>query len=311
MKKQDGISLIELLIASAVGLVLLAVAVQLYLNSKQAYVANEGISRLQENGRIAIHILNQEIRTAGFVGCAQLSDEFALHNDPYNTKTTFNLDGEIIGYRGKNNSWSPSLPPSRSLKRRIVPGTDALLIKKAAEVSVDVLDDMSSRDKILVSSEQQFKKNDVLLISDCVRADIFKVQSVVKTRSPKGQLLTSVTPLSERYKKHAEVGKFLAKVYFIGKTGRTNETGKDIYGLYVKNLVGRDTAAKELLEGIANMQLKFGVADKDQNEITEYRTADQIAEWKNVQSVDVALMLGATDDVLKEWDTYVDLRSRA
>ena len=40
-----------------------------YVNSKQVTRVNDTISRLQESGRFAIHLLDRDMRMAGFRGC--------------------------------------------------------------------------------------------------------------------------------------------------------------------------------------------------------------------------------------------------
>ena len=68
---QRGISLVELLVAMAVGLVLLAGVYQIFVGNTTSYSLNEDMSRLQENGRFAIQLLNRAAREAGFLGCLQ------------------------------------------------------------------------------------------------------------------------------------------------------------------------------------------------------------------------------------------------
>jgi type IV pilus assembly protein PilW len=65
---QNGFSLIELMIALTLGLVLSFGAVNLFLQSKVSYVQDEETSRLQENGRWALHYLSRETSMAGFMG---------------------------------------------------------------------------------------------------------------------------------------------------------------------------------------------------------------------------------------------------
>lgn len=63
---QQGLTLIELLVASATGLVVLAAGAALLLSSKAAYIAHDEHGRLQENGRYALLLLSRAVRQAGY-----------------------------------------------------------------------------------------------------------------------------------------------------------------------------------------------------------------------------------------------------
>jgi type IV pilus assembly protein PilW len=66
--KQHGLTLIELMIALALGLFLSAGIVALYIQSKDSFWQDEELARIQENGRYATQLLIREVRMAGFMG---------------------------------------------------------------------------------------------------------------------------------------------------------------------------------------------------------------------------------------------------
>ncbi len=63
---QQGVTLIELLVASATGLLVLAAGAALLLSSKAAYIAHDEHGRLQESGRHALLLLSRAVRQAGY-----------------------------------------------------------------------------------------------------------------------------------------------------------------------------------------------------------------------------------------------------
>lgn len=65
---ERGMTLIELMISLVIGLSLSAAAILIYLNNKQAWVAQDNIARLQESGRFALQLLREDIRLAGYWG---------------------------------------------------------------------------------------------------------------------------------------------------------------------------------------------------------------------------------------------------
>lgn len=66
-KKQQGLSIVELMVALAVGMVLIAGILQVFLSSKNTYAVNEAMSRVQENGRFALEFISRSARQAGYI----------------------------------------------------------------------------------------------------------------------------------------------------------------------------------------------------------------------------------------------------
>lgn len=66
-KKQQGLSIVELMVALAVGMVLIAGILQVFLSSKNTYAVNEAMSRVQENGRFALEFIANSARHAGYI----------------------------------------------------------------------------------------------------------------------------------------------------------------------------------------------------------------------------------------------------
>jgi type IV pilus assembly protein PilW len=67
-RPQRGVSLIELMVAMTIGSVLIFGATQVYVNSRNAYGANEGVSRMQETARYAMSIIEPDVRMSNFWG---------------------------------------------------------------------------------------------------------------------------------------------------------------------------------------------------------------------------------------------------
>ena len=62
-----GLSLIELLVGLAIGMVLAIVGSTIYLYSKNSYNAATETSQMEENGRFALNLLTKYIQSSGFV----------------------------------------------------------------------------------------------------------------------------------------------------------------------------------------------------------------------------------------------------
>lgn len=68
MKKNLGLTLIELLIAITLGLLVITGIGFLFLQSSQSYRENENVGTMQENARFSLQLLSNELRHAGFFG---------------------------------------------------------------------------------------------------------------------------------------------------------------------------------------------------------------------------------------------------
>ncbi|MCP4277377.1 MAG: prepilin-type N-terminal cleavage/methylation domain-containing protein [Gammaproteobacteria bacterium] len=65
---QQGMTLIELMVSMVIGLFLILGAVTVYTQGRQNYQINEGISRLQENLRFSLNVIEPDVRLSGYWG---------------------------------------------------------------------------------------------------------------------------------------------------------------------------------------------------------------------------------------------------
>ncbi|HVV68883.1 MAG TPA: PilW family protein [Gammaproteobacteria bacterium] len=104
--RQQGITLVEVMLACALGLFLMAGLIQIGLAGKRTFTMQQAIINLQENGHYAVYFLNQHLRMAGYAGC---------ESQPPFVKP----ESAIIGY--ENN-----LPAI--LQGKVVKGTDSVIV---------------------------------------------------------------------------------------------------------------------------------------------------------------------------------------
>jgi len=67
VRRQHGLTLVELMVALVLSLVLAAGVIQLFIGTKQTYRFYDALSRLQENGRFALDAMASDIRMAGYI----------------------------------------------------------------------------------------------------------------------------------------------------------------------------------------------------------------------------------------------------
>lgn len=77
---QYGLSLIELMISMALGLLVILAVTYVYAGSRTNYRHQESFSAVQEAGRIALETISRDVRMAGYPGCGNLT--FLRHLSP-------------------------------------------------------------------------------------------------------------------------------------------------------------------------------------------------------------------------------------
>ena len=91
-RSQQGITLIELMIALVIGLLATGAMLKVYVDSSRLYRFNESLARIQENGRFGLEFIRRDARMAGFWGCNSAVDPF-IQLTPGTTLPDFLLSG--------------------------------------------------------------------------------------------------------------------------------------------------------------------------------------------------------------------------
>lgn len=73
--KQVGVTLIELMVAMALGLAIIAAVGYVYVSGSQGYRVQDVQSQMQDDARFITETLSREIRMSGYFGCARESSE--------------------------------------------------------------------------------------------------------------------------------------------------------------------------------------------------------------------------------------------
>jgi type IV pilus assembly protein PilW len=104
-RDQQGLTLIEIMIAITISLLLLAGVMQIFISSKSSYNLQNGLGRLQENGRYAMNILARDIGMAGhYITPSDYEDvKYPVIEANTTDNTTVNTD---LGFTVENNKAS-------------------------------------------------------------------------------------------------------------------------------------------------------------------------------------------------------------
>jgi type IV pilus assembly protein PilW len=346
--RQSGITLVELMIALTLSLLLVAGVLKIFIGNKQTYEVQDAMARVQENGRFALHFMSDDVRMAGFMGCTSPSGYLNVTNNVEvsgtgnNTYTT-NLDAVFQNFTGegavKGYSYTTgSLPTEVSALGLVAAGnspvtptdigkvmenTDILFIRRAGSCpgSNLVCTNCNSADlKIADNSSCKITQADIVMVSDCKNADIFGVSSNptidadFKANISHGANWNKSPSLANGYGPDAKIYKMEADVYYIG-VGASGQPA-----LFKRELdhTGGLTN-EELVEGIEDMTILYGVDTNNDENPDIYTTADAInadttdnLDMDNVISIRVTMVARTLkDNVATSTDaTYNDKRIR-
>ncbi|MBW8055956.1 MAG: prepilin-type N-terminal cleavage/methylation domain-containing protein [Nitrospira sp.] len=313
-----GFTLVELMVAMTIGLIILGAVAQIFATSRGTYALEEGLARLQENGRFAMNFVTEDIRMAGYTGCARLSTgQIGNMVDPPADPTTFNPDG-IRGHAstgaGTNlGDWNPALPATYFSNGEVEAGTDVIIIQHASSLGTHLTGNLvpsNANIQILNTAQitSQIAAGDVLMVADCKAADIFKATSVSgggKVTIAHSNSGNTSPFLDHAYGNEAELMKLVSRVYFIGTGVSTGTSASTAPALFRKDLVAGVLQAQELVDGVEDMRVFYGedTAVTADSAVNIFRPANTVTDWSKVVSVRIGLLLRTPHESGGDFDT--------
>jgi type IV pilus assembly protein PilW len=168
---QQGLSLIELMISLALGLLVVLAVTYVFAGSRANYRHQDALSAVQESGRIALEVLTRDVRMAGYPGCGNLP--FLRHLSP-----GFSNDMAIAGVFNADASVPDSITITRG-SSNLTSVVDMPAVNQVQLVDVDALGGVAVGDQ--------------LLITDCAYTEVLQVGDLTD------DLVTAATVLTRQY----------------------------------------------------------------------------------------------------------------
>ena len=311
--KQKGMTLIELMIGLVIAMILLAGVAEIFLGSKQTYRYQEGMARLQENGRYTMDTLSAKIRMAGYTGCFSMDAGDLVNTVNGGGNVEYDFSKPIIAWQANTSSYennkdattyAAEIPSDiRTLISNTPAGTaysDIIVFTGADNSGIRLASAMpnSSADlKIINHASGTLNTGDILLVSDCQKSAIFQATNVTYpggsgtgvtvnvvhntgSGSP-GNASKDLTGGNGTFDDDASLYK-LAKIhYFIAPSATNNNRGDMVMALWKKY---NDNTPEELVAGVSNMQISLG-EDIDSDKSADRYGDANLVDFENVTSV--------------------------
>lgn len=291
--QQRGFSLTEILVGMTAGLLLTAGVIQIFVSSKQGYRIQEALSRLQENGRFAMEFISQDARNTGFLGCGGSTARFANRlNNP--DQYAWNFSVAVEGFEATGASaWTPALD---SIIPQPLSNRDVLTLRHALGKPVGVINHSASSGPLRISANNDLSQSDIAMVSDCIDTAIFEITDItnrqitdISNNIIEISDLKYTKDLGKKYTDKANVVQITTRTYYI----RTGQGGTP--SLYRKQ---ETKPSRELIEGVEDMQILYGEDTDGNQEANSYVTADNVANWNNVISLRINLLLQTLENNL-------------
>lgn len=269
MKRQRGVGLVELMIGLVIGLLLIAMAAEIFLTSRQSFALQQASSELQQSGRYASFRMMPPLRNIGYAGCSRhwnVTDhtgEVDLAGEP------LSIDYDNIGgVEYAHLTFYSAVIPAGGVAYVDEPMSNATTIKVEPIYSTGVSLETSGGDPLL-------------LISDCDQGEIFSVESL-------GSSLTSNQSLEELY---GQIGAAVASVYPLRKTEIyvALSPSSSRLALYLRE---NDETGQAIVDGVSGFSVRVGIDDDNDGAVDRFISdPEDDTDWGKVRSLALTLTL--------------------
>lgn len=247
-KRNDGSSLIELMVALVINLCVIGAAVTMYLKARDIYVTAETLARVQENARYAMGLIEADVRMSNFWGLHNHSHFITtslLSAFPLNCGVGWATD--IASFvTGENNAYSLPCAASGGGAQA---GGDVLIVRRAS----------AQRISPQSGTVTALNRDRVLIVSNQLAGEIFVPKDIADS-IPAGYATSdpaNAPPL-------ADTRELLVNAYYVS---RNSSVATGYPALRRKRLsAGPSIIDEELLPGVEDLQFQVGVdVDDDAN----------------------------------------------
>lgn len=294
--KQAGFSVVELMVALTIGLILTAAVATLFINTNKTYNTQDDLARIQENARFAIEFITRDLRMAGYVGCTSNAP-----SDPGSVASNVSDSLEGINNAATTNAWAPSGTTFAPAVGGIATGTDAFTVRYFDPSVSTTVASQSSSTSFTVSDPTIFTDGEIVGISNCKQAEVFAVkctESSSKCTNP----IQSTVSLANYFSTAGDAPTIYAYTEHQYYVEDTSVTTSHIPGLYrVTNRT--DQTSGELVQGVEDMQLLYGVDTDGDGVPNQYVTSAAVTAWNKVVTVQIGLLMRSNTEYGLNKDT--------
>ena len=317
INRQVGLTMIELMIAMVIGLLLTAAVLQVFVGTRVTYAAQSSLAKLQESGRFAMEYLAHDIRQAGYAGCSVNNTITNVVDDGTGVDEFFDIRDAVTA---RNNVAAGLAYDGRNVS----PGSDVIMVKYAIPGSTCTVGAHNAdTGTITCQAGHVFQRGNILILSSCAleHSAVFQQTNdnlndgstttishiVDNTLTPgnctRGLARTTTCDGGSGEPLQFNVGDAIlqmASYRFFIATNDFNEPAlwrEEIASVDVGGNVSLQTNARELVEGVEDMQILYGVDTNNDDRPDKYVDGTTAtADIDDVIAIRISLLVQSNEE---------------
>lgn len=325
-----GFSVVELMVAMALSLILLAGVLSVLYSSRITYRENERTARLQEYARAGIDMIVKDMRAGGYLGCNytdtgsfRYSSNLVGDTDGADpaaaTSLMWNFAVPIQGYNGEGGgAFDPALntapltagglpePDDESdviAIRGVRLGVPQFPLTSAPMGGSSTVSVSKETDEVITSRSTMVVSNcnwsAVVALSGVDNGGAGNATSTVYFNTTAG---TAMQPRNKTTRPDLPIALSLPAfmtpidtiVYYVADS--TDGTGPALW-----RRIGQ-RPAEEVIEGVENLQIEFGEDTNDDLMADRYVESPDVADWTNIVAAKIAVLIRTPEETGTETD---------
>ncbi len=301
-----GFGLVELMIAMALGLLVLAGVLVIFLAQRQAYQNATSQALIQDADNALSAFITPVIRGAGFMGCGTIGNGVVTYVSTRNTPLTFDTSSAIKGFEASSmptaivdgaandstaSDWTPALDASflTPAVGGVEQGSDVLTLVGAPPGAAPVGMISFGAGLIKVNDSSGITNaRQMVALSDCGKSSIFEINpaasnNLAYTMGPNG------TPA---YPSGSQVIPIQQTAFFVAKRKNSDQSAlfEGVMTIPSGGSAANATwAISEIVPDVINMQVLYGVGVQGQT--AQYVDASAVTNWNAVTTVRLGFLI--------------------
>ncbi|KTD08988.1 Tfp pilus assembly protein PilW [Legionella gratiana] len=306
-KHPRGFSLIELMIATIIGLLLSYAVIEIYVTQAQVYKTTNSQNLIQNTENAIANLLTPIVRSAGFLGCGSISSSISnLNGGGSNPIGSLNTNPTLVmGYNTQSSpititqsnpanstnaaDWLPSLDPT--LVGTVENSSDVLVVLGAVPgsfpASVTVIDSGSNSFTVQNTGGVNLVAGQFAAVSDCATSSVFLITGATGTSishsGGTGVYANGTSTFLVSYQAGAQFIPLQQTAFFVGQ-GQGGQSA-----LMRGILTNTGWTIQPLVPGVSVMKVEYGIGSN--GSISQYVTANAVTNWAQVYAVRLGFLI--------------------
>lgn len=285
MKHNKGFTLVELMVAIAIGTFMLGVMGKVLFDMKKTSVTQTNIQKIQNDINFSMEKINRDLRASGFRGCVSTYDTSLSWVNFVDASASSGYSTSMIQIQGSYGSggFSPGLDSSLT---PLNPSNnfDVLTIRETVGEPLILNTDMTNTSSPMVVSggaNTALAVSDLAIISSCSATSLFKVATVNTTQIT----ATSGSGIGNAFAAGSQIYNYKTIVYYVANDGTKN----NLYRQYGNN------TPELVITNIDKFKVLYGLDTDGDTNVDKYSFANNVSNFKQVVSVKVGIVIKGDD----------------